>query len=260
MAKKNLMWEEAILAVVEKYGGSATLKELYQTIPSIKEVPLHKDWKKIVRAFLRRLVRIKGMLKKTGLGIYSLSGVEIHPTVYEEIKRGKSEKEILKNIPEEIKHGHIEGMLIELGNIYNFLTYTADPNDIFNEKKLSALTSLDELPEFSSKELMEVAKEIDVIWFKKRALLIAPKHTFDVEKSTDFTKALHRAYQLQDFKANFYFVAPIFKENQFNKRINTEPYQSLKGYFFYRSFEDVTALYKSAVEHAERRERFLVEP
>ena len=65
MAKKDLMWEEAILAVIEKYGGSATLKELYQAIPSVREVPLHKDWKKIVRAFLRRLVRIKGILKKT---------------------------------------------------------------------------------------------------------------------------------------------------------------------------------------------------
>jgi hypothetical protein len=260
MAKNDLMWEKAILAVIEKYGGSATLKELYQTIPSIKEVPLHKDWKKIVRAFLRRLVRIKGKLKRTGLGIYSLSDIEMPPTIYEEIQRGKSEREILENIPDETKHGHIEGMLIELGNIYDFLTYTADPSDIFNEKKLSSLTSLDELPPFSSKEIMEIAKEIDVIWFKKRALVITPKHTFDVEKSTDFTKALHRAYQLQDFKMSFYFVAPIFKERQFNKRINTEPYQSMKGSFFYRSFEEVIALYKSAVEHAERREKFLVEP
>ncbi|MBW2038338.1 MAG: hypothetical protein JRI46_01890 [Deltaproteobacteria bacterium] len=244
MQRRNagLMWENAILTAIEKCGGSATLKELYQTIPTIKKVPIDKDWRKIIRAFLRRFVRIKGKLRRTGLGIYSLSDSRVIPTIYEEIKSGRSEKEILKNIPDETRHGQIEGMLIGLGNIYNFSTYTADPNELFNDKRLSALTSLDELPVFSSKEVIDVAKEIDVIWFKKRALAIAPKHTFDVEKSTDFTKALHRAYQLQDFKVSFYFVAPTFKENQFNKRINTNPYQSLKNSFFYRSFKDVIAL------------------
>jgi hypothetical protein len=34
------------------------LKELYQHIPFVKKVDPQKDWKKIIRAFLRRLAGI----------------------------------------------------------------------------------------------------------------------------------------------------------------------------------------------------------
>jgi hypothetical protein len=50
----NISWENAILEAVKEFGGTATLKELYQKVPQIRNIPSHLDAKHIIRVFLRR--------------------------------------------------------------------------------------------------------------------------------------------------------------------------------------------------------------
>jgi hypothetical protein len=108
--------------------------------------------------------------------------------------------------------------------------------------------------------LLNTAKAIDVIWFTKRASVAMPKHTFDVEKTTDFSKALHRAYQLRDFKTTFYLVSHKEKSKQFEKKLTTDPYAEISDRFLFRSFEDVFSLYEAAVKHSELKEMIIMEP
>lgn len=70
-------------------------------------------------------------------------------SIYEQIQRGENATKIFQNIPDEQIHSYVEGMLIELGNINGYLTYTYDGNAIFNEKPLSALTTLETFPQFA---------------------------------------------------------------------------------------------------------------
>jgi len=255
---RKIGWEDAIITVVEKLGGSATLKELYQDIPKIREVSPHVDANHIIRAYLRRMTRVSGKLKRIGLGTYALPDLLLEQTLFGE-KEEKIRAETLKGVSQRDLHSHVEGMLLELGNVYGYLTYTADPSAIFNGKTLEKFATLEGLPEFTSLALLNIADKIDVVWLRKRALVTVPKHTFDVEMTTDFSKALHRAYQLRDFKISFYMVSPIEKEGQFKKRLTTDPYTEISKRVFFRSLEDIFSLYETAIKHSELKERIIVE-
>lgn len=256
----KVTWEDAIIKIVQECGGSATLKELYHNIPKIREIPDHLDANHIIRAFLRRMTRISGKLKRIGLGIYALADIELEHTLFDEIQKGETQTEIFKGIGDAELHSYVEGMLLELGNIYGYLTYTADPSGTFNVKPLGKLATAESFPNFTSTPLLSIAKTIDVIWFTKRALVIVPKHTFDVEKTTDFSKALHRAYQLRDFKTTFYVVSQTKKDQQFKKKLTTDPFEEISDRFHFRSFEDIFSLYEAAVKHSELKERVIIEP
>lgn len=256
----KISWEDAIIEVVRECGGSATLKELYQKVPQIRKAPSHIDANHIIRAFLRRMTRISGKLKRIGLGIYSLPDIELERTLFNEIQEGKTKPEMLKGVSDTDSHSYIEGMLLELGNIYGYLTYTADPSGMFSSKPLVKIATIENFPDFTSPALLNIAKTIDVIWFTKRALVIMPKHTFDVEVTTDFSRALHRAYQLRDFKTSFYAVSQIKKGQQFQKKLITDPYEKISDRFFFRSFEEIFLLYEAAVKHSELKERIIIEP
>lgn len=252
-------WEDAIIIVVKKCGGSATLKELYQNVPEVRQVAPDLDANHIIRAYLRRMTRISGKLRRIGLGIYALPDMKPEGTLFDEIQEGKTGTEILQGIADADLHFYVEGMLLELGNIYGYLTYTADPSGMFSGKALGEFATVEHFPHFTSPALSNMAKTIDVIWFKKRALVVTPKHTFDVEKTTDFSKALHRAYQLRDFRTTFYVVSPVKKEEQFKKKLTTDPYEEISDRFFFRSFEDMFLLYEAAIKHSELRERIIIE-
>lgn len=257
--RSEISWEEAILKVVEDRGGVATLKELYQNVPKIRKTTSSSDVNHVIRAYLRRMTKISGKLKRVGLGIYALPDTELKNSLFNDIKRGKTKKEILQSLESESLHYYVEGILVELGNIYGYLTYTADYSALFNGKPLGEIATLERIPEFTSKQLLDIIKEIDVIWFSKRSSIPMPKHTFDVEITTDFSKALFRAFQLKDFRTNFYMIAPKNKYNQFQKKITVEPYSEIKDRVFFRSVEDIFLLYEYAIKHYELKEKIIVE-
>lgn len=248
------------IKAVEECGGIATLKELYQIVPQIREIPPHLDAKHIIRAYLRRMSRVSGKLKRVGLGIYALPDVQLEENFFENIQKGKSREEIFGTIEETNMHACLEGMLLELGNIYGYLTYAADPSGVFNGKPLKTLATIEKFPHFTAPPLLNIAKTIDVIWFKKRAMVNMPKLTFDIELTTDITKALYRAYQLRDFKMFFYIVGPENKRKQFKRRIETDPYHEIRERVFFRSTDEIFSLYETAVKHFELKEKIIVEP
>jgi hypothetical protein len=256
-AVDNIGWETAILEVIQNLGGSATLKELYQGVPKIKSIPLQAETNHIIRAYLRRMTRISHKLKKIGIGTYALPSFELKGS--EKIKEEITTSSAATLINKPYLHSHIEGMLLELGNIYGYLTYTADPSGIFNGKALDKFTTLDIIPAFTSPGLLNIISKIDVVWFRKRALVTIPKHTFDVELTTDFSKALHRAYQLRDFKTSFYLVSPAEKNSQFEKKLNTDPFTEISNRYFFRSTEEIFSLHEAAVKHFSLLEKIIVE-
>lgn len=54
MSKTSSSWEKAILEAIRQLGGAATVSELYKVVPQVRAIPTRKDWKRIIRAFLKR--------------------------------------------------------------------------------------------------------------------------------------------------------------------------------------------------------------
>lgn len=92
-------------------------------------------------------------------------------------------------------HSYYQGIIVELGNMYNYTTYVPnqDKNKKFLEKKLCEITTEPELPDFTYEVIRNRAKTVDVIWFNERRM---PFRFYEVEHPTNITNSLDKFYEL----------------------------------------------------------------
>ncbi|MBI2836102.1 MAG: hypothetical protein HYX85_00210 [Chloroflexi bacterium] len=235
-----------------KNNGISSLNFLYEQASNYKKLP-SGDWRKTLRGVLYREIN-RGRFKKVGLGVYGLVNHEDKASAYSYAVNKKPPADYLQNVKD--YHSTIEGMLIEIGNFFEYITYTGDPNKSFDNKKLRELCGMASIPDFTYPELRTTISKCDAIWFTKSKLLF-PKYVFEVESTTDFTNSMVKMYQLLNFDAKFTLVAPEKRKGVFANRISREPFVKESHRFAFRSFEDVTKLYFSSVEHYELKSKFL---
>ena len=152
-------------------------------------------------------------------------------------------------------HSLLQGMLVEVGNMLGYDTYSADQSPAYRDTTVGELATLDSLPDFTSKRILNTAKQIDVIWLEDEF----PVCCFEIEHSTDVTKGLLRMHQLMPFQAQFFIIAPEGTRRKFETEISKSPfYQSQERYYF-RSYEEVEGLYKLTKKFVGKRNEFLNE-
>jgi hypothetical protein len=247
-----MKWNDLIELIMSRNNGIASINYLYQQAANYKQLP-SGDWQKTLRGVLYREVH-RGRFKKIGLGVYALSSYEDETAAYSYALKNRPIGEYMKDIKD--YHSTIEGMLIEIGNFFEYLTYTSDLNKSFDGKKLRELCAVTNVPEFTYPELRALISKSDTIWFSKSRLLF-PKYIYEVESTTDFTNSMLKMYQLLHFDAKFILVASEEREKIFQDRINKEPFTREANKFWFRSFKNVIELYFNSVEHYELKSRFL---
>ena len=253
MPKRQSIWENAIFRVLEKHNGIATLKNFYEEVPPQIEKTKTTDANHDIRGYLRRLKNVKKKIKQIGLSTYALLDVKSNDVIYEDIQKKDFEDKFF-NLPKGKIHNYVEGMLIEIGNLKNYQTYTPDKNIIFNGQQLGDLVTYNVIPNFTYSDILNVVKQIDVIWFKDRF----PYITFDVEFSTQISTALVRANELKNFNTHFYVVANESKENLFKTKISALTFQSIKGNTKFITIKSVFGDYKNLVLENKNKERSLI--
>jgi hypothetical protein len=247
-----MKWNDLIEEIMIDNGGSASLSYLYENANKYRELP-NGDWHKTLRGVLYRDEN-SGRFKKVGLGVFAISNFSPVNSAYEAAIKNQPFETYLKSSKN--LHSSIEGMLIELGNYFEYKTYTCDKNKSFDDKKLKDIIDFSPMPKFTYREITDIISKSDVIWISKNKLTF-PKYIFEVEASTDFTKSMHKMYQLIDFDARFYLIAPHSKKQIFLSRIEREPFQSVKEKFTFRSFEEVATLYFKSVEQNKLKTKFI---
>jgi hypothetical protein len=172
-------------------------------------------------------------------------------------------KNALENIPanEYLKsvkdiHSTMEGMLLEIGNGFEYAVYSSDLNKEFDGKKIKDLCNITKIPDFTYPEIKKTIEKSDIVWFTKSRFLF-PKFIFEIEATTDFTNSLFKMYQLLNFDSRFILIASEKRKDVFLDRVNKEPFIKVKNKFHFRSFDEVAKLYFNAVAHYELKEKFL---
>ncbi len=149
-------------------------------------------------------------------------------------------------------HEDAEGVLLELGSMLGFDTYTADPAKQFGGKKLGGIASLPDVPSFTFDRLLKTAKEIDVIWFDEGF----PAYCFEVEHTTGVRDGLLRLFNLRQLNAKFFIVAPGDVINKFQTEIMKDPFYHIKERYTFKSYEQLIELYQYALKYHEARSDF----
>ncbi len=227
---------DAIRKVLEDHNGVASWEIIYKEARKYYPAIDKSDkWKEGIRGVLYRDLKNKKNFKKIGLGVFAL--IDFKETPLEEIKEDRVKM-----------HSYIEGICIELGNIENFNTYTADQSVKFNDLQLRDLVTLNVMPKFTYDKIISEVRRIDVIWFNKNKYKF-PKQAYEVIESLGtMENAFSRTFQISDFTTMFYIVGKPDFERKFNKIIARKPYNEIYKRYKFISYDTIIELYNKTLE------------
>lgn len=257
MTRKIISYTDAIASVIENNNGIATTRQILDQISNFR--PL--TGKTPEATILSELGRSR-RFAKIGVGVWALAEhkndfVETNNTLFqkdidivsESIQRNNiNNKEI--ELSAERLHGQIQGMLLEIGNVNGFRTYTPNKNATFNNKPLKNLSTLGDIPNFTYERIIRAVRYIDVLWFTNDKEPF-PVFAWEVENSTNFRDGLIKFTELNFFKTHFYFLAPENKINKFQEEISRPLFKEIKSTCDFYSMERVRRSYQSTLENEE---------
>lgn len=235
---------EAVIQTLERLGGVATLGQLNQEVFTIKDC----EWKtKTPFASIRRIVQLDKNIYKIKPGLYGLISFKKeleNKGIIEETEQNKDSQEL-----KEFNHSYYQGLLIKMGNLkgYNTFVPNQDKNRLFLNEKLSALSTLDVLPDYSYPHLVKRSSSVDVIWFNEREM---PHSFFEVEHSTDIQNSLVKFNDLQDFYARMIIVADKKRKQEYLQKIkySSFAYLNKKERVSFLDYETLNKQYETIIE------------
>jgi len=157
---------------------------------------------------------------------------------------------------EQLGHSDIQGVLLELGNMLGYDTYVADPSKVYRGEILGNLATLKEIPQFTYQRLLDTVKNIDVIWFEEEF----PKFCFEIEHTTGVTMGLLRLYQIRKITdAKFFVIAPEEIISKFQTEISKDPFHQIRERYIFRSYKQLSEVFKCALTYHEFKNKFFNE-
>lgn len=239
---KDLTYSKAIEQVMLNNKYFAPLKLIY------KEIWKYKDKNKIKgktpNYTIQERVQRDTRFTRIGLGVYALTEF-LDKIQKQEIPRKKEKRA-------EFQHARIQGMLLEIGGLKEYETYTPDRNKVFDGKPLSSLCSLTRCPVFTFTDIIEQSvKFIDVIWFNPKGF---PVRVFEVENSTNFRGALVKFSELQNFLTDFFVVSPESRKQKFEVEVSKRAFSSIASRCQFKSYENLEEYYQGLMNYSKVKE------
>lgn len=231
MKQKSLTYSEAIEKVLLESNYVASLRKIYKEIVKFRPLTGQTPFKTIQERVQRdpRFTRI-------GLGVYALTE---YLDKLPRAPRPQNEEE-----EKEKTHYSVQGMLLEIGNMEGFDTYSPNKNAIFDNKPLLQIMTLSDFPNFTYSNIVQSAKFIDVLWFSERGF---PKHAFEVEVTPQFRNSLVKFSELCDFQVSFYLISEAKHQNKYSREISRAIFNEIKGRSLFKTCEQVKDMYLKSI-------------
>src|SRR4030042_2579017 len=225
---------EAVIKVMEENGGYATLGYLNQNVLKVENC----EWKtKTPFASIRRIVQDERYFFNIRPGLWALKSFKnkLPSHIFAPLDQ-PDEKQL------EYTHSYFQGLLVEIGNLKEYKTFVPkqDKNKIYLNKKLSEITTISDIYEFSYEYIVRKAKTIDVIWFNERSM---PTSFFEIEHSTNISDSLLKFVELQDFYTNLWVIADEVRRREFVAKLSLQAFSPIRGRVDFRSYDKVAGLH-----------------
>ena len=204
MKRSILSYSEAIERVLLSNNYVAPLRKIYKEIVKYRPLTGNTPFNTI-----QERVQRDPRFTRVGLGVYALTKyLDELPFM----PKPQTEEEKKEQV-----HYSIQGMLLEIGNMEGFDTYSPNKNAIFDNKPLIQVMTLSTFPKFTYENIIQSVKFIDVLWFNERGF---PKFAFEVEITPQFRSSLLKFSDLCDFNISFYLISEIDHKNKYHREIS----------------------------------------
>lgn len=232
MSNREMTFSQAIEQVILDNGYLASLQHVYKEFPKYRMLTGKTPFNTI-QAIVQRDPRFT----RIGLGIYALTEyLDRLPT---------SPKPQSKEQEKEQTHYSIQGMLLEIGNMEGFDTYSPNKNAIFDNKPLQQIMTFSEFPNFTYPTIIQSVRFIDVLWFNDRGF---PKRAFEVEITPQFRNSLLKFSELSDFYTTFCFIAEAENQDKYYREISRSVFREIKERCSFKTCDQVRDMYLKSVE------------
>ncbi|MBI4168097.1 MAG: hypothetical protein HY515_04010 [Candidatus Aenigmarchaeota archaeon] len=184
---------------------------------------------------------------------YARKGVAVKTQPKEKSKKKSGDVNIAGGNLSINSHEAAEAILLMLGNLLGYDTYTPDASRIYDGQKLGDIATLTELPYFASEKIMDSVQNIDVVWLKDEW----PEYFFEVEHTTGVTPGLLRIFQAEKINTKFFIVGPQDVLKRFEREVEKAPFNRIKDKYRFRSYEELGEMYSAAASYHKIAEDFL---
>ena len=151
-------------------------------------------------------------------------------------------------------HAEAEMLLLKIGRMLGYDTYSPNKSNEAYGEKLQDYISLNKLPtRFIGGDITKLVSQIDVIWFKDEV----PKCAFEVEHSTKISSGLQRLCQLKPLSTKLFIIASSKDYYLYEKYINADPYYKYKEDFRFREYKQLENFFKAVSEFSAINDTFL---
>lgn len=233
---QQFTWKQLVADALRELGGAASLKDITAKLGKNPHRPNTATWEATVRRVVRQYNIFEPFQTPAGNASYRL--VEV-PT--------PSQLPIGKEYP----HGEQQGMLLELGRLCGFETFTnATDKTIreFREKSLANFATTRDTEELLALP-MEKMRNTDVMWMVEDSEGLYPRDAFEVEHSTKVKDGLLRLLKIPErFRTELYIIGPGEEEAGLYRRyLQDTPFRQHVSRFHFFSYSEVHEFYQSGV-------------
>ena len=232
MRSGRLTYSEAIEKVLLANNYVAPLRKIYKEIAKYRPLTGRTPFKTI-----QERVQRDPRFTRVGLGIYALTEYLDKLPTFPKPQNKEQEKEQT--------HYSIQGMLLEIGNVEGFDTYSPNKNAIFDNKPLLQIMTLAEFPNFTYPHIIRSVRFIDVLWFNERGF---PKLAFEVEITPQFRNSLLKFSELSDFYTSFYLIAEAKNQDKYYREISRSVFREIKRRCSFKTCDQVRDMYLRSIE------------
>lgn len=230
---------DAVKLTIERLGGVATLNQINQHIFEIDEC----QWNgKTPFASIRRIVRHTDGIYRIKPGVYALEDFRAQleaKGIVEQTEDNKESEEV-----KDFNHSYYQGVLLEMGKMKHLETFVPqqDKNRKFlNGCTLGELRTLDDIPEFGYRKMVQRSSTIDVIWFNEHKM---PHSFFEVEHSTDIQNSLLKFNDLRDYFVRMVIVADESRHQEYSKKMEYDSFRELRNRVSFLSYDILDQQYQ----------------
>lgn len=244
-----MTWKDVVREALLKLDGQGHLSEINQVVKGHPKTKTNPTWQDTIRRVVRQYKIFEPVPPATS-GVYRL---------VDEISIETEPQEFTQE--PDIDHGIAQGMLVTLGKIYGYETYTP-PHDqtirAFQGKPLGDFISVSDCTGIFKGPNLSKIREIDALWFDEDDYGLFPVYAFEAEETTRVKSGMDRLLKIpKRFSTRFFVLGPSPREKDlFDRYVSQTPFRDFRDRFQFRLYEELEGLYNAALLHSDRRDQF----
>lgn len=249
-------WKQLVADTLKELGGEASLRDITAKLKSNPNRPQTNTWDATVRRVVRQYKIFEPFTTAKGLAGYRLSELP-------KLVKGTSAPD--SNVPDSDLHGHHQGMLLQLGVLCGYETFTNSTDKTirkFKGEPLSKFATVKNDSEALKALPLGKMRTADVLWMDEDSEGLYPRYAFAVEHSTKVKDGLLRLLKIPGrYQTELYVIGQSGKEAKlFEGYLKVSPFREHAHRFHFFQYADVTSFFINGMMFDESVRQWKIEP